>query len=101
MNAELDRETYKFLCELYAEYLRRRKSGQSRQDALSFSPGNVRLENQDALDNYLSELCELGFVEDLDLSGDFVLNGKAIAYMEGRFKRGLSEVIDTISKLKP
>lgn len=40
-------------------------------------------------------------IEGIDLAGNFSLSYKAIAFMEGRFKNELSEVIDVISKLKP
>lgn len=101
MNHDLDKETYKYLCNLYAEYLRRRKNGQSRESAMSFSPKNVYIENPDDFWSYISVLKNEKLIEGIDLAGNFSLSYKAIAFMEGRFKNELSEVIDVISKLKP
>ena len=103
---ELTKETDKLLCKIYAEFLSRRKSGSSRSSAKLFSsPEQLACEflqetHPDDIHDCIQELRKIGFVR-CYVTGDFCLEDSAIIYMENRFKNGLKEVTDFITKFIP
>lgn len=105
MDIKLTKDADKMICEIYAAYLERRKSGMSKGPAKDFAdqknwPGSYcdSWNSPDAKEA-LVELKHAGLVR-LYLYGGFSLETDAIIYMENRFKNGLSEVLDWISKFK-
>lgn len=99
---QLTKDADKLACTLYKEYLSKRKSGVSKSDAKYFeSIVNLLPDwHPDDIDETLSELKRAGFVKRY-VSGDFVLLDDLIIYMENRFKNGLTEVTDFITKFIP
>lgn len=103
---QLTKDTDKFLCEIYAEFLSRRKSGLSKSSAKCFSaPGKLVTEFMQGTlpeDIYdcLEELQKVKFIR-RNVTGSFRLEDSAIIYMEQRFKNGFKEVTDFIAKFIP
>lgn len=106
MNDVLTKDAYKMICFLYKDYLTRIKNGMSKSSARYFEEDYFRTskkfsswDNSDILMNF-SELKNNKFVTD-DIIGNFELSDKCISYMESRFKNGLNELVDFISKFIP
>jgi len=105
MLSSLSRETKKALCEIYAEYLKRRSSGSPKSSARYFSNEDKTKENNHGdwttsdFKDYLSELKRAGAVK-MYVDGGFELQDSAIIYMEQRFQNGLSDVLDWLAKIK-
>lgn len=104
MDKLLTKDADKMLCEIYAAYLERRKSGISKALAKSFFDQSKWSEKYsdswheaDARDT-LRELKNAGFLK-LDICGGFGLQDEAIVYMESRFKNGLNDVLDFLGKI--
>lgn len=103
---ELTKDTDKFLCIVYKEYLSRRKGGIRKSQAINFDDPTSLVdqllldETPDDIADSISELAKAGFVETY-IDSSFHLNNKSIIYMENRFKNGLLEVADFISKFIP
>lgn len=104
MDSALTKDAEKMLAQIYKTYLERRKSGVQKREAKNFTV----LENwppeyeggwlsTDANET-MNELQRIGFIKK-GFDRKFVLCDEAIIYMEGRFKRGLSDVADFLSKL--
>lgn len=105
MEITITKDTEKALCEIYAAYLNRRADGFSRNSAKSFPdkaawPKEYLTEwsNPDFRD-CLSELKRAGLVK-LFINGGFELLDPAIIYMEQRFQRDISKVLDWLAKVK-
>lgn len=75
----------------------------SKQEALSFDfiPDSVYpyIDEQDC-HSCLLELKENDLIK-LYVDGGFILKNSAIVYMENRFKKGLSEIVDFLTSLMP
>lgn len=103
---ELTKDADKVICCIYKEYLERRKSGISKSEAKEFG-GNF-YKNIKALSNWssadmsdtLRELHDKEFIKK-NVIGDFSLLDSSVIYMENRFKKGLEEITDFISKFIP
>lgn len=103
---ELTKDADKVICYIYKEYLERRKHGISKSEAKEFD-GNFYI-NVKALSNWSSadmsdtiqELHDKGFIKK-NVIGDFSLLNSTVIYMENRFKKGLEEITDFISKFIP
>lgn len=102
----MTKDADKFICICYHDYLSRIKNGSSKTDAMFFSQ-DYRNENNFFSswhgDDFLSvsrELSDLEFLKKF-VDGSFSLTPNAIEYMENRFKNGLLEITDFISKLLP
>ena len=99
----LSSDADKILCCVYKEYLERRKSGLAKVDAQRFnedfylSDRKLSKWNPKDISFTLLELGQCGYIR-MYIGGEFDLETKAITYMEGRFKNGLSEIMDFISK---
>lgn len=100
----LSKDAYKTLCLIYKEYLSRRKNNISKSSSSMFQSTNFETlfpdVNQEDFMSDLSELKKHNFVK-LYIDGSFILNSEAVVYMENRFKNGLIEVVDFISKFIP
>lgn len=103
---QLTRDTDKILCLIYEEFLERRKSGLSKSVAKTFEHPSALQEqflqgiHEDDIYDALTELSHNGMIRAYYDMG-FQLNDSAIIYMENRFKNGLKEVTDFISKFIP
>lgn len=106
MPNEITKDAYNVLCTLYREYLNRRKEGASKVDAVQFSPAPEINENLfpgiplDDLNDAILELGRSGYLK-IYIGGAFLLEKSAIILMESRFKNGIKEVTDFISKFIP
>lgn len=103
---ELTKDADKVICCIYKEYLEKRKSGMSKSEAKEFD-GNFYLKvkalskwNSADVSDTLQELHNKGLIKK-NVIGDFDLLDSAIIYMENRFKKGLNEITDFISKFIP
>jgi hypothetical protein len=91
---------------LYKIYLERRKNGTSKSDAKyfdeSFFMSDERLSkwSYSDIDECLTELRQHNYVK-VDVCGNVTLLDSTIVYMENRFKKGLMEVLEFISKFMP
>lgn len=104
MDNALTKDAEKMLAQIYKTYLERRKDGVQKSKAKDFTvleswPPEYAEEwcSADANET-MNELRRVGFIK-RGLDRKFVLCDEAIVYMEGRFKRGLSDVTDFLSKL--
>lgn len=96
----LTRGAEKFLCEIYAEYLKRIKRGNSIREAKDFmnkSKWPTQKWDEPDYQELMIELNRAGLIK-LYIRGSFILERNAIYIMENRFKDGLKEVLDWISK---
>ena len=103
MSANLTKDADKVLCTLYREYLNRLKNGLPKDEASSFRPSEEIQEELFSdtplhdLDDSLDELKTAGFIK-VNILGAFSLQRSAIIDLEGRFKKGLTEVIEFLLK---
>lgn len=103
---ELTKDADKVICCIYKEYLEKRKSGMSKSQAKEFDGNFYR--NVKALSKWndadvsdtLQELHDKKLIFK-NVFGDFELLDSAVTYMENRFKKGLEEITDFISKFIP
>ena len=103
---ELTKDADKLACSMYKAYLEKRKNGMNKINARHFEPAEIQsyklCSSWDLADikATVSELkkAKLG---DMYYNGGFFANERFIIYMENRFKNGLMEVIDFISKFIP
>lgn len=106
MKIELTKDADKMICYLYKEYLTRHKNEMSKSSARQFEDNYFRTAEKFSSWNYsdiqmsLSELKSNELVKD-NITGSFQLSDKCIIYMENRFKAGLNELADFISKFIP
>ena len=103
---ELTKDADKMICVIYKSFLQERKSGHSKAEARRFSKDELKSfpdfeswHPQDITDTLL-EIGRKGFVK-IYIGGDFELSDPGIIYMENRFKNGILEVTDFISKFIP
>lgn len=103
---QLTRDTDKMFCLIYEEYLKRRKSGYSKSEAVFFQhPEVLQMEFlqgilTDDIHDAITELNRNKLIKAY-IDHSFSLADEGIIYMENRFKNGLKEVIDFISKFIP
>jgi len=88
---------------LYKEFLSRQKNGFSRSDAVKFESAEILQSTlfsdrplQD-IEPAIDELKSLNYVK-TNILGNIFLTDKSISIMENRFKNGLVEVLDFVSK---
>lgn len=100
---ELTKDADKLLCCAYKMYLERRKSGSSKDVAKEFEKDFYlsdkhlcNWQDDDVLDT-IYELYKADLIR-VDIAGNFALKPSAIIYMENRFKNGLNEITDFVSK---
>ncbi len=103
---DITRESEKILCCLYKIYLERRKNGISKATAREFENSVLQEDkhlskiDHETISECLSELKDNGYLW-INIWDDFKIEDKSIIYMENRFKNGLDEVVDALSKLIP
>lgn len=104
MNITKDSE--KVICYIYKMYIEDRKDGKSKAEARRFNK-NFYTNDKDLSKWYYSdisdcllELANNGYIK-IYIGGDFDILDSTIVYMENRFKNGLSDVLDLISKFIP
>lgn len=106
MDLQLTKDADKMICCVYREYLQRRKLGLSVAESCIFKA--EYFQNDPVLSAWNPDDC-MTTAEELDraglfkvwISGDFEITSDAIFYMENRFKNGILELADFISKFKP
>lgn len=95
-----------FICHAYKYYLEQIQSGTriSQAKIVSFDTSTTfkpfRNLHPDDVKEIISEVARAGY-GDMTMECNFFINDKMIVYMENRFKNGLMEVLDTISKFIP
>ena len=100
----MTKDADKLLCCIYKIYLERRKSGMSKSDSKEFQDDFYKSDNHlsswsdDDISDTLEELKNNNHVS-LFIDGSFTLENDAIIYMENRFKNGLTEVLEILSKV--
>ena len=103
---ELTKDADKMICVIYKSFLQARKNGCAKVDARRFNKSALKefpiLRNWNPRDisDTLLEIGRKGLVQ-IYIGGDFKLSDSGIIYMENRFKNGLLEVTDFISKFIP
>lgn len=103
----LTKDADKMICCIYKSFLQKRKEGIPRAAARRFKKEYF------ANDNYFSSCVNPADVQDTllelkradfikqSVTGNVDLTDAGIIYMENRFKNGLTDVVDFISKLIP
>lgn len=100
---DLTKDSKKVICCAYKIYLERRKNGITRDSAklfeLNFYNDDKNLSNwaKSDISNCLEELENSGYVSTY-IDGSFILLDDAIKEMESRFKKGIVDVTDFITK---
>lgn len=100
---ELTKDADKMLCIIYKQYLNKVEDGNSKTASREFkedfytSDRTLSHWQEDDIATFLIELGKKGYLK-IYFGGNFFLTDKAIIYMENRFKKGLSEVVDFITK---
>lgn len=103
---QLTKDADKMICCIYRTFLQQRKNGIPKSSARCFAADYFENDEQLSswldgdLDDTLSELSRLKLVKP-NIIGDFELTDSGIIYMENRFKNGLNEVVDFITKFIP
>lgn len=101
--AELTKDADKVLCIIYKQYLSNIKNGNSKVSSNSFEENfheSDKILSRWHPDDVSNSVLELGRKKYLKIyiGGNFLLTDQAIIYMENRFKNGLHEVIELVSK---
>lgn len=100
---EITKDAEKVLCCIYKIYLERRKDNISKSQAVEFDSdfykNDKHLSKMDNNDIYecIVELKENGCIK-MYIDGSFILLNSTIVYMENRFKNGLNEIFEILSK---
>ncbi len=103
---ELTKDADKMICVIYKSYLQAKKNGCAKAEARRFDDfalseiPTFESWNPRDISDTLQELKRKGLVK-IYITGDFELSDSGIIYMENRFKNGLLEVTDFISKFIP
>ena len=103
---QLTSDADKMICCVYKTFLQRRKDGSAKPEARRFAENYFRTDsklsswNEGDISDTLLEIGHAGLVK-IYIGGNFDLTDIGIIYMENRFKNGLNEVVDFISKLIP
>ena len=96
----ITKESKEFLCLIYEEYLIRHRT-MSKDLAATFPEyPDIVLEyiNESDCHCCVEELKNIGYFK-TDVLGGFFLTDKAITFMENRFKKGISEVMEFIASI--
>jgi len=103
---QLTKDADKLVCSMYKSYLERRKSGIDKNNARHFSIKDISSYkacsgwNIHDIKDTVAEVSRAG-LGNMFMDGGFYANDQFIIYMENRFKNGLNEVVDFVSKLIP
>lgn len=102
----LTKSANNMVCYIYKDYLSRIKDGSSLMQAKEFDEDYFSTSDKfsnwktEDISSTFSELKRNNLVKD-DICGNFILTDECIANMQNRFKNGLSDVVDFISKFIP
>lgn len=102
----LTNDSDKLACLVYKKYIEKCKAGESKANAKYFNYNFYTDIKQlsdwhiDDIDETINELKRAGFVKKY-VDGGFVLLDDFIIYMENRFKNGIIEVTDFLTKFIP
>ncbi len=101
---ELSKDADKLICLIYKEYLSRRKQGEIKRSARYFPkiskwPDSFLVFSNSDLYDTLIELKRAGYIR-CYIDASFALEDAGIIYMEQRFPKGISQVLDWLGKLK-
>lgn len=103
MDVKVTKDADLLICTAYKLYLQRRKLGKDKSSACIFGIDDISCELPDwsvsDIELTAAELAQSKLVK--KYVRGFQIETPGIIYMENRFKNGLLEVIDVISKLKP
>lgn len=106
MAIELSKDSDKFLCIIYKDFLQRRKNGESKAEAKRFTTDYLesfvplyQWHPQDISEARM-ELGKKHLIKNWIGTG-FYIEDDGIIYMENRFKNSLKEVADFINKFIP
>lgn len=100
---ELTKDADQMVCTLYKVYLERRQNGINKFNAKHFNFNELRSNPafyewiDEDIKETIAEIKRAGFGT-MYLDGSFMANDQFIVYMENRFKNGISEVVDFITK---
>lgn len=106
----ISKDAEKVIASLYKKYLERREAGMGKADAKVFGSSQSTLEllaltmPLDDLDETLRELGRAKWVQNLYADNTVirtVLSDAVIVHMENRFKHGLRDVLEFLSKFIP
>lgn len=103
---ELTKDADTMICCIYKSFLQLRKSGIPKPSARRFEKNffeeDTKLSSwsHEDIKETLLEIGRSGLVK-IYIGGNFDLTDAGIIYMENRFKKGLTEVVDFLSKLIP
>lgn len=103
---ELTKDADKLACSMYKSYLEKRKSGTNKTNARHFELDEIqsyKLCSGWSIHDIKATVAELkcAGLGDMYFSGSFFANDQFIIYMENRFKNGLLDVVEFLSKLIP
>ena len=100
---ELTKDADKLICAMYKAYLESRKAGTDKFRALHFTYSDIATYkpcinwSRADIRHTEDELVRNGFGK-CYMDGSFFANDQFIVYMENRFKNGLSELVDFLTK---
>lgn len=100
---ELTRDADKMICIIYKMYLERIKNGMSKTSSNDFEEDFYKSDkllskwHPDDVTTTFLELGQKNFIR-IFITGNFEITNQAIIYMGNRFKNGLLDVIDLVSK---
>ncbi len=103
---EITKDAQKVIFCLYKIYLERRKAGISKSKAVEFEEDFYKDEKSlskldgETIYECLIELKNNSYIK-MDICGNITLLNSTIVYMENRFKKGLNEVVDFLTKFIP
>lgn len=110
MDIVLTKDSDKLICVMYKSYLEKRKSGIAKSRAKHLGSSHVIHEELlpkwsfEDVDDTCRELSRAGLIDCSwadNIAYEVRISDLGITYMENRFKNGLSEVVDFITKLIP
>lgn len=103
MDVMLSKSADQALCVVYKQYLNRLKNGASQAESADF--GDFDAMHAQYFPSWSSDDIHQAVIEFTNtfgikryVPGGFNLNSQAIIFMQNRFRRGLSELIDFIAK---
>lgn len=100
---ELTKDADKMICIIYKMYLEKIKTGMSKVASNAFEEDFYKSDK--LLSKWHDDVVTMTFLElgqkeylKIYITGNFEITNQAIIYMENRFKNGLLDVVDLVSK---
>nr|WP_294665434.1 hypothetical protein [uncultured Ruminococcus sp.] len=100
---ELTKDADKMICIIYKMYLEKIKSGMSKVASNAFEEDFYKSDkmlskwHDDDVNMTFLELGQKKYLK-IHITGDFEITNQAIIYMENRFKNGLLDLVDFVTK---